>query len=61
MFERKFKELVPKILNLEPKDVKSIGILRQTLWNVKEKIRLNEFHSITYAIKLNFLNYHILF
>ena len=33
--ERKFEELSPLILKLEPKDVKNFGISRQTLWNIK--------------------------
>jgi len=30
------------ILSLKPKDVKDKGISKQTLWNIKERIRKNE-------------------
>ena len=49
--ERKFKELVPLILKLEPKDVQKFGISRQTLWNVKNEIKQNNIQKISYLIK----------
>ena len=36
---REFKENIQRILNLEPKEVKDIGINRTTLWTIKEKIK----------------------
>ncbi len=35
----KFKAISDRILELKPKDVKRVGISKQTLWNVKQKIR----------------------
>ena len=40
--ERKFREFSLLILELNPKDVKKFGISRQTLWNVKQKIKQKE-------------------
>ncbi len=53
--ERKFKELIPMILKLEPKDVKSLGISRQTLWNAKNCIMMNRFKRISEKIKLKLI------
>ena len=49
--DRKFLEYKEKILSLTPKDVKSIGISRQTLWNVKQNILLNHLSKISLRIK----------
>lgn len=54
--ERKFKELSHLILKLEPKDVKSFGISRQTLWNIKNKIKINQHHRISYKLKVCMIN-----
>ena len=42
-------------LDLEPKDVKDIGINRTTLWNVKNKIKNKEYSKISAKIKINLL------
>lgn len=55
--ERKFKELTPKVLKLEPKDVKSLGISRQTLWNVKQKIKIGQLKQISTKIKISLLEF----
>lgn len=49
--ERKFKELSNKILLLSPKDVRKFGISRQTLWNVKNQIKINNHNGISNKIK----------
>lgn len=43
----KFRKLAPMILELKPKDVKEFGISKQTLWNAKKKIRINQFNRIS--------------
>ena len=45
--DKKFRELVPRILELRPKDVKGFGISRQTLWNVKQKIKSSQLNRIS--------------
>lgn len=47
----KFKELSHRILQLSPKDVKKFGISKQTLWNIKQKINLEQTKQITNKIK----------
>ncbi|MGI0087731.1 MAG: hypothetical protein ACREBI_07185 [Nitrosotalea sp.] len=37
--DSKFRKIAPRILRLKPKDVKKFGISKQTLWNVKKKIK----------------------
>ena len=39
------------ILSLKPKDVRDKGISKQTLWNIKERIRKNEMKYISKALK----------
>ena len=39
------------ILSLKPKDVKDKGISKQTLWNIKERIRKNEMKYRSKALK----------
>lgn len=53
--DEKFRKIAPKILKLRPKDVKRIGISKQTLWNVKKKIKLNQLNKISHKIKLQIL------
>lgn len=47
----KFKKISKDVLKLNPRDVKKFGISKQTLWNVKEKIRLNQSNKILNKIK----------
>ena len=54
--DREFKENTDKILDLEPKDVKNVGINRATLWNVKKKIKKKEYDHITDKIKIKILS-----
>ncbi|MEX0862676.1 hypothetical protein [Nitrosopumilus sp.] len=54
--DEKFKELAPKILELKPKDVKDFGISKQTLWNIKNKIKSEQSKQISNRIKFNLLN-----
>lgn len=53
--ERKFRELVPQILKLNPIDVKKFGISRQTLWNIKQKIIKNQLDTIATKTKIKIL------
>jgi len=39
------------ILSLKPKDVRDKGISKQTLWNIKERIRKNEMKYRSKALK----------
>ena len=55
--EKRFRELTPKILELKPNDVKNSGISKQTLWNVKKKIKLQIFFSVSTKTKLTLINY----
>jgi hypothetical protein len=51
--DSKFKKIAPSILKLKPKDVKKLGISKQTLWNVKKKkIRLNHLNRISSKFKV---------
>jgi len=49
--DKKFKKIALSILKLKPKDVKKFGISKQTLWNVKRKIGLDQFNRISNKIK----------
>ena len=53
--EKLAKSKPKSILKLEPKDVKYLGISRQTLWNVKQKLSLNLISKISNNVKLQFL------
>jgi len=53
--DSKFKKIVEWILTLQPKVTKKIGISRQTLWNIKKKIKLNQINRISISIKIRFL------
>lgn len=50
--DKKFKKIAPSILKLKPKDVKKLGISKQTLWNVKQKIRLKQSDRISDKFKI---------
>lgn len=52
----KFKENVTHILKLNPTDVKKFGISKQTLWNVKTKIRSNRAYGVSHKIKIKLLS-----
>ena len=54
--DREFKENIDRILALEPKEVKDVSINRTTLWNVKEKIKNEEYDNITDKIKIKILS-----
>jgi len=43
------------ILKLNPRDVKKFGISRQTLWNVKNRIGLNQTCKISNKTKKKFI------
>jgi len=43
------------ILKLNPRDVKNVVISKQTLWNVKKRIKLNQISRISQKIKIMFL------
>ena len=49
--DKKFSKLANEILQLKPKDVKSLGITKPTLWRTKRKIQLNEIGRISNRIK----------
>lgn len=53
--DSKFRHIAKDVLKLNPKDVKPFGISKQTLWNVKEKIRLNMIDKISMRIKVKIL------
>ena len=53
--DKKFKKIAPSILKLKPKDVKKFGISKQTLWNVKRKIRSNQLSRVSYETKIKIL------
>jgi hypothetical protein len=54
--DAKFRKIAKKVLKLNPRDVKRFGISRQTLWNVKKKIRLSKFTQISSRIKIKLWN-----
>jgi hypothetical protein len=49
--DEKFKKLAPRILDLKPKDVKGFGISKQTLWNIKKKIKFHQLSRISNNMK----------
>lgn len=53
--DEKFRELAPRLLELKPKDVKEYGISKQTLWNVKKKIKLKQFNRISDNVKIRLI------
>ena len=53
--DEKFRKIAPKILKLKPKNVKKFGISKQTLWNVKCKIKGDGFYKISNRIKITFM------
>ncbi|HJW19328.1 MAG TPA: hypothetical protein VJ571_02075 [Candidatus Nitrosotalea sp.] len=50
--DKKFEKIALRVLELKPKDVKKFGISKQTLWNVKGKIRSNSFSCISKRVKI---------
>lgn len=52
----KFKEIVPNVLKLNPRDVKKLGISKQTLWNIKQKIDINQLNKISNKTKIRLIN-----
>ena len=45
---------MPRILKLKPRDVKKVGISKQTLSNIKKKIKHNQIDRISNRIKFKF-------
>jgi len=54
--ERKFAEMTPKILELKPKDVRELGVSKQSLWNIKNKIKTDQIHRISNGLKTRLNN-----
>ncbi|GEM_PF-6367495 len=55
-FSPSAKRIAKEVLKLNPKDVKRFGISKQTLWNVKGKIQLNQATKVSSKIKIKLLN-----
>ncbi|MDE2589861.1 MAG: hypothetical protein KGL95_09395, partial [Patescibacteria group bacterium] len=53
--EQRFIKIAKDVLKLNPRDVKKFGISKQTLWNVKRKIKLNQYNKISNKIKSQIL------
>lgn len=53
--ERKFREIAYRILELKPKDVKEFGFSKQTLWNIKQKISINQLTKISTKMKIKLI------
>ena len=53
--DKKFKKIAPSILELNPRDVKKFGISKQTLWNIKKKIKINQTLKISKGMKASLL------
>ena len=53
--DEKFRKIALRILELKPKDVKEIGISKQTLWNIKNQIK-NKAGKIKQSTKIKFLH-----
>ncbi|WP_268541332.1 hypothetical protein [Candidatus Nitrosotenuis cloacae] len=53
--DEKFRRISDKILDLKPKDVKKVGISKQTLWNCKNNIQTHNCNKISKNIKLKLL------
>lgn len=53
--DTKFKEISNAILDLTPKDVKKLGISKQTLWNAKKSIKYKKIKQISNKTKLRLL------
>lgn len=52
----KFRKISDMVLKLNPKDVKKVGISRQTLWNVKKRIQLRLVYKISTKYKVKLIN-----
>lgn len=48
----KFRKTSEKVLQLRPRDVKKVGISKQSLWNVKRKIQIDQLDRISRKIKI---------
>lgn len=53
--DEKFRKISDRILELKPKDVKKVGISKQTLWNVKNKVNLKQLSRISVRMKTRML------
>ncbi|MGI0062570.1 MAG: hypothetical protein ACREBA_08985, partial [Nitrosotalea sp.] len=53
--DSRFEKIAFRVLELKPKDVKKFGVSKQTLWNVKKSIRMNQFNKISTRIKIKLL------
>lgn len=50
--DERFMKISDRILELKPKDIKKVGISKQTLWNVKNKITNTNIDRISKQIKI---------
>lgn len=55
--DEKFRKISDRILKLKPKDVKKVGISKQTLWNMKNHIIFNQINRISLKIKIRLIMY----
>ena len=53
--DSRFGKIAKDVLKLNPRDVKKFGISKQTLWNVKRSIAINQLDKISFNIKLKLL------
>ena len=55
--DTEFSKIADKVLKLKPKDVKSLGITKPTLWRAQRKIESNQINRISDRIKNLFVDF----
>ena len=55
--DTEFSKIADKVLKLKPKDVKSLGITKPTLWRAQKKIESNQVNRISDRIKSLLISY----
>lgn len=57
--DEKFRKISDRVLALKPRDVKKVGISKQTLWNTKQNVRSKKIQNISFRIKNKLVSYSI--
>jgi hypothetical protein len=55
--DEKFRKIMDMVLKLKPRDMKKVGISKQTLWNTKNNIKSNFLRQISTNTKSKLLRY----
>lgn len=53
--DSKFRKIAKDVLKLNPRNVKDLGISRQTFWSMRNKIKIGQLDNISNRLKIKLI------